>query len=353
MSTHAATTPARTDPGHAAGHVDAQGDIHHDSHGHSPHLAHHFDTTEQQISTGKLGMWCFLATEILMFGGLFVAYAVYRHNHPDVFLFAHKSLNTNLGAINTVVLLLSSFTMAMAVRAAAMNNRKQLKMLLILTFLGGIGFMGIKSKEYYDKWNKDLFPGAMNVFNTAFDKGTEVDTIKAKDKSIDYIEAHGVPAPGQAIPAANTGKDLDGAQSEGAQSEGAYAAGMHSAAAVQPVGWNYKDPNAGTSDAAKIVPPQSIPAGMAVENIGPKIVHYSDLSAGDRKNVNTFFSIYFMMTGLHAIHVIIGMGVIAWLYFRANEFSSEYFAPVDLGGLYWHLVDLVWIFLFPLLYLIH
>jgi len=118
----------------------------------------------------------------------------------------------------------------------------------------------------------------------------------------------------------------------------------------------FVDPNAGTGDAAKVVPPAGVPSGMiTVKYESHKPMHYDDLSDADKKNVNTFFSIYFMMTGLHAIHVAIGMVVIAWLYFRAaaGHFSPEYYAPVDLGGLYWHLVDLIWIFLFPLLYLIH
>jgi len=372
--------------------VDHKADHHQDAaHAHSPHLAHHFDTPEQQFSTGKLGMWAFLGTEILMFGGLFVAYAVYRHNHPDVFLFAHKSLDTNLGAINTVVLLLSSFTMAMGVRAAMLNKTAQLKFLLILTFLGGVGFMGIKSVEYYGKWNKNLFPGVMNAFNTGFKPGKDEsgkprDAAALMGNTINYIEHHGQKPGGEQKA---EGEAKSGAKSEGeAKQEGeakldlqstrdahapvdAHASGVaqesvdapatddahHGVApATQPVGWVFVDPNAGTGDAAKVVPPAGVPSGMiTVKYESHKPMHYDDLSDADKKNVNTFFSIYFMMTGLHAIHVAIGMVVIAWLYFRAaaGHFSPEYYAPVDLGGLYWHLVDLIWIFLFPLLYLIH
>src|SRR5690349_2491388 len=118
-------------------------DGHENGHGHNPHLAHHFDTPEQQFDSGKLGMWTFLATEILMFGGLFCAYAVYRHNHSEVFEFAHHFLNKTLGGVNTIVLITSSLTMAWGVRASQLGQIKLLIVLLALTILGGATFMGI------------------------------------------------------------------------------------------------------------------------------------------------------------------------------------------------------------------
>ena len=129
----------------------------HDGHGngHDPHLAHHFDTPEQQMASGKLGMWVFLATEILMFGGLFCAYSVYRHNHPEVFEFAHQYLDKTLGAINTLVLITSSLTMAWGVRLAQLGKQRGLITCLILTIIGGYGFMGIKSIEYKTKWERE------------------------------------------------------------------------------------------------------------------------------------------------------------------------------------------------------
>src|ERR1700689_1272273 len=109
---------------------------------HDPHLAHHFETPEQQYTSGKLGMWMFLGTEVLMFGGLFCAYSVYRHNHPDVFAFAaEKYLSIPLGALNTVILITSSLTMAWGVRAAQLNQQKLLKVCLLLTLLGAAGFL--------------------------------------------------------------------------------------------------------------------------------------------------------------------------------------------------------------------
>src|SRR5687768_17641107 len=119
----------------------------HDGHAHDPHLAHHFDTPEQQFASAKMRMWVFLGTEILMFGGLFCAYSVYRHNHPEVFIYGHHYLNKTWGAINTVVLLASSLTMAWGVRAAQLGQRTVLLVCLALTLAGGAGFMVIKTIE--------------------------------------------------------------------------------------------------------------------------------------------------------------------------------------------------------------
>ena len=143
-------------------------DTGHESHAHTPHLAHHFDTMEQQYDSGKLGMWVFLATELLMFGGLFCAYAVYRANHPEVFIYAHTFLNTTWGAINTCVLLASSLTMAWAVRCSQLNQRNALVALLLATLCGGAGFMMIKAVEYNHKFQEYLGPGQFNQYNLLF-----------------------------------------------------------------------------------------------------------------------------------------------------------------------------------------
>ncbi len=220
--------------------------------GHAPHLQHHFDTPEQQFDAGKLGIWLFLATEVLLFGGLFCAYAIYRASHPEIFVYAHQFLDKILGGTNTVILLCSSLTMAWAVRAAQLSQRKLLVALLSLTLLGGFGFMGIKFVEYQAKWEHGLLPGT-------------------------HFSPH-------------------------EEGEG-----------------------------------------------------HADASHGSRpSNTQIFFGIYFLMTGLHGIHVLVGMGAIAWLLVRSmkGHFGPEYFTPVDFVGLYWHLVDLIWIFLFPLFYLI-
>ncbi len=285
-----------------------------DASGANPYLKHHFETPAQQFDSAKLGMWLFLATEILLFGGLFCAYAVYRGNHPEVFLWAHHLLDTKLGAINTVVLLTSSLTMAWAVRCAQLNYRRGLIVLLALTFLGGCGFMGIKYVEYQAKWKHGLLWG------------------KRFGPDEHYVAEHfGEP---QAAPHASNGAEH---------------------APANPIEVKTL-PAPSTAEAGTFVPQRSVippaakgPAGPASD--APQV---EPLEARP-ENVHIFFGIYFLMTGLHGLHVLAGMGVLAWLLRRAirGDFSSAYFTPVDLGGLYWHLVDLIWIFLFPLLYLIH
>jgi len=226
----------------------------HGHHGHDddhhPFMQHHFDTAAQQESASKFGMWLFLATEVLMFSGLFLAYAIARYLYPDMMLKAHESLNIPLGSVNTVVLITSSLTMALAVRAAQTNNRKALVVNLWATIAFACVFLVVKYFEYSAKIEHMDLPGKL---------------YHATGDGV-YGDAVG-PYPG-----------------------------------------------------------------------GPQL----------------FFAIYFAMTGLHGIHVLIGIGVLIWLAIRSSKghFNSKYFTPVENVGLYWHLVDLVWIFLFPLLYLV-
>jgi cytochrome c oxidase subunit 3 len=224
---------------HAHGH---SGD---DGHGHDAHQQHHFATMEQQFDTTKIGMWLFLATEVLLFGGLFVGFGLMQGKYPREFFEAHHHLQRGFGALNTVVLLISSWTMVMAVSAAQKGDRKKQVLFLSLTIFCACIFLGVKYFEYSHKIHDGLLPGKY------YTHGHE-DLIK---------DTHG------------------------------YA---------------------------------------------------------------TFFSFYFMMTGLHGIHILAGIGLLSWILMRARrgEFSSSFFTPVDLVGLYWHLVDLIWIYLFPLFYLI-
>ncbi len=210
-------------------------------HGSKDFLQHHFADPGQQFAASKLGMWLFLVTELLLFGGLFVGYGIMHTRHPEAFQAAHVHLDRVLGMVNTVVLLLSSFTMAMAVACAQTNRRKLLVIFLAITLLFAGVFMCVKYFEYAHKFHEGLLPGK-------------------------YYSHAGDTVPGQFM----------------------------------------------------------------------------------------FFSFYFMMTGLHGIHVLAGMVVIAWILRRAlrGDFSDRYYTPVDLTGLYWHLVDIIWIFLFPLLYLV-
>ncbi|TWT45239.1 Cytochrome c oxidase subunit 3 [Phycisphaerae bacterium RAS1] len=312
--------------GHGAGGGDAHG------HGHNPFLAHHFETMSQQFDSGKLGMWLFLGTEILLFGGLFCAYAIWRGNHPEIFHAGHQHLNKTLGAINTVVLLLSSFTMAWAVRCAQTSNRNGLILGLTLTLLGGFGFMGIKYFEYSEKIAHGYRPG--KYYAPKHDAAhAATPAAAAGHAAAPAADAH-APAPA----AAASDGHASGAQTAAAGSE--HAATPPPAATPPAV--------AGGADAPKILPAAVAPGGLAAQPAG------AGHGGEDTPNVHLYFSIYFCLTGLHGIHVLAGMTVIAWLLMRSvrGDFSSAYFDPVDLGGLYWHLVDLIWIYLFPLLYLI-
>jgi len=232
MATETAPAPTETDAEHDH---------------HPAHLEHHFVSSEQQFDSAKLGMWVFLITEVLLFSGMFVAYAVFRQWNPEAFIAASGTLDQMWGTINTVVLLTSSLTVALSIHYIKQDKVKQCISYLLTTLgLAGV-FMVIKYVEYTSKFEHGIYPGA------AFD----------------------------------------------------------------PHGAHYEHL-----------------AGMAA--------------------VPQFFSIYFVMTGIHGLHVIIGMIVIGAIAFMAwrGSFSSEWYTPVELTGLYWHLVDIVWIFLFPLLYLI-
>ena len=205
------------------------------------YLQHHFEDADQQFEASTLGMWAFLVTEILFFGGLFLGYAIYRSSYPEAFAAASQLLDYRLGAVNTAVLICSSLTMVLAVRAAQMGNRRPLIIFLILTILLGSTFLGIKVVEYSHKFHEHLVPGPSFHFE-----------------------------------------------------------------------------------------------------------------GNDPQHAQLFFGFYFAMTGMHAFHMIIGIAILGVLVFKSwrGRFSPEYFTPVDITGLYWHFVDVVWIFLFPLLYLI-
>lgn len=358
---------------------------HDHEHAHSPFLAHHFDTPVQQFDAGKLGMWLFLATEILLFGGLFCAYAIYRRNHPEVFQYAHKVLDTNWGAINTVVLLVSSFTMAWAVHAAQRSQRSRLVLLLGLTFLGGVGFMVIKAIEYRDKFAH----GALWGVN--FDAEKVAHTVALHDGGHAPAAAGDSPthspgvsgaftdpggghnsagAQGAVMPAGgstgggDTHRAADPSQVTGHPAEAGVRPPEHGAgpAAAVPASGASAQPPAFPAPAPALAPvkladgqaPFETSAVLLAAPPAPGLVHEHAHSDAPN-NVHWFFGIYFAMTGLHGLHVLAGMAVIGWLFFRAvrGDFSADYFTPVDLGGLYWHLVDLIWIYLFPLLYLIH
>ena len=258
-----------------------------DAHGHAhaahhPALQHHFESMPQQKEAAVLGMWTFLITEILFFGGLFMAYMLYRIWYHDAFVAASSSITLFWGALNTVVLIGSSLTMALAVRSAQTSQRNATVVWLILTMILGTVFLGVKVIEYADKFEHHHVPGPDFVW-----------------------ESH---------PAGAEGGVVEGAAAQavgGAEHGPAAAPATHAAAAAS------RDPAL-------------------------------------QQHTQIFFSLYFTMTGLHALHMIIGialMMVITWMAWQ-GKFDAHYYTPVEMSGLYWHFVDIVWIYLFPLLYLI-
>ena len=208
------------------------------------HPAHHFRDAEHEVDSSKFGLWLFLCTEIVMFGGLFVGYAIFNSMYPEIFEVGSTFLDWKYGSVNTIVLLISSFTVVMAIHSAQVNNKKMVLVNLYLTLICAGIFMVIKYIEYSHKIHEGLLPG----------------------KFFSYA--------------------------------------------------------------------------------GPEVAGVESLPI--------YFSFYFCMTGLHGSHVLAGMGLIGWLIYRAHKghFGPKYYTPIECVGLFWHLVDLIWIYLFPLLYLV-
>jgi cytochrome c oxidase subunit 3 len=289
------------------------------------HLAHHFSRPEQQFDSAKLGMWIFLATEVLFFGSLFCAYAVFRRLNPEIFEYGHQFLDTTLGGINTAILITSSFAMAWAVRCAQLGKRTGLLVLLALTMLGGCGFLGIKYVEYKHKWEEGLLPG--HRFQPHMEGADDHESDESEEANVESVTGETVAA---------------GDVEESATGEAARPA----TSAATKVG------SAAGEDRTNLPPPGEAPGGLSRGELTRQREH-PPRSAPEKARI--FFGIYFTLTGLHGIHVLAGIFVIGWIFVRAwqGKYGREYYTPVDMVGLYWHLVDLVWIFLFPLLYLIH
>lgn len=341
---------------------------------HPPHLQHHFDTPVQQFDAGKLGMWLFLATEVLFFSGLFCAYAVYRSTHPEIFRVGHIFLNPVWGAVNTVVLIMSSFTMALGVWCAQTSRRIGLIICLSLTLIGAFAFMGVKGIEYTEKWQHGLLWGQnynptqheidVKIYGghggAAHDDGTH-----AMDAGGDSAEFADATAGGHGDAASHGDATSHGDAAAHAGEHGDATAESLQAQAVATLYDQVKQPSpyealkkAGVQFEETAVPEPNVadPSLALLPGDKAQAKHEEHVREYETaKNVHLFFGIYFAMTGLHGIHVLAGIGVIGWLLIGAikGRYTSEYYTPVDLVGLYWHLVDLVWIFLFPMLYLIH
>jgi cytochrome c oxidase subunit III len=234
---------------------------------HHPALVHQFDSMTQQKEASTFGMWVFLLTEIMMFGGLFAAYLIYRLKYYEAFKAGSTSIDVTWGFVNTLVLIGSSLTMALAVSAAHAGSKRLQQLFIVFTMILGTVFLGVKAIEYHQKYVEHHIPGM--GFNATGANGNEKGNIAKEIEERDHLPK------------------------------------------------------------------------LATEQIASQ--------------TEIFFSFYFAMTGLHALHMIIGLVMLTWLLVRASagQFGPEYYTPMELGGLYWHFVDIVWIYLFPLLYLIN
>ncbi len=378
----------------------AEPDTHgHDDHGHDhpAFLAHHFDTPEQQFDSGKLGIWLFLVTEVLFFSGMFCAYAIFRMTRPDVFEGCSQFLNTKLGAINTGVLLFSSLTMAWAVRCSQTEEHKKLTALLAATLSCAMVFLGVKSIEYSHKWGMGLLPAGYFTYNPnnphpeggtnwliwlclpfalllvgvviwlviSVVKGNKFQTACAMPLSVVCLSFFlGV----------GLGTILESGEAQGGH-DVAHADADHPAGAVDAAGSvvSQDETVVGGGVVRERLVKDASNTGLQDEFVARRT--QMELATGtvvtDRSDVadavsavpqevltpsraGVFFGIYYCMTGVHAIHILGGIGVLVWLLVRSirQDFNRQYFGPVDYVGLYWHLVDLIWIYLFPLLYLI-
>lgn len=284
---------------------------------HPPGLQHQFEDMKQQEESVSIGMWMFLVQEIMFFGGLFTVYLVFRSKFPMAFAAGSNHLDVVMGFANTLVLIVSSLTMALAVYYAQKSNRNMQVIMIVLTMIFGTVFLGVKVVEYTDKYNHGLVP------ISGFNKKIKGHGTKSGKHSSTFTLPFETKA--SAASAANN------AAEEHPNPKGEFM-------------W---------SDTSLVTQAQKGNYLTDAEKIG----YFSNgqIDANKfRDKVRIFFYIYFAMTGLHALHMIIGLGIMAWLLWKAwrGTFTHEYFTPVEMSGLYWHFVDIVWIFLFPLLYLL-
>jgi cytochrome c oxidase subunit 3 len=373
-------------------------------------LAHHFDTPEQQYDSGKLGIWLFLVTEVLFFSGMFCAYAIFRMMRPDVFQGCSEFLNTKLGAINTGVLLFSSLTMAWAVRCSQTEEHKGLTGMLAATLSCAMIFLGVKAIEYSHKWGMGLMPAGLyfydpanphpagqpnylaylcapfalaligvviwlivsilqkNEFQTAVAKpltvvclcffvGVGLGTVLESGAEESHAGAHHAAAAGD-----------DHASHDEPHAEHHEQAGTHASQDAEEEPSEQGDAsvlerlaseatNSGLQSELQARQQQAALASGAIVSDRSQItgpISSVEDNVMTKRKAGVFFSIYYCMTGVHAIHIIGGILFLTWLLVRSvrQDFNRQYFGPVDYVGLYWHLVDLIWIYLFPLLYLI-
>jgi len=301
-----------------ATHADT---LEHD-HYHPPGLQHQFEDMKQQEESVSLGMWLFLVQEIMFFGGLFTAYLVFRSRFPMAFAAGSNHLDAFLGGFNTLVLIVSSLTMALTVYYAQKGDRIKQVVLIVLTMIFGTVFLGVKAIEYTDKYNHGLVPitglnkkawageqHAATPFTFPFETKVSAAAVQPGTAEDKYVNPRGE------FLWKDTALVQMALDEQKADPDGNYLT------RAEQIGYFSN----GQIDANKF-----------------------------RDKVRMFFWIYFVMTGLHALHMIVGLGLMTWLGWKAwlGTYGPEYYMPVEMSGLYWHFVDIVWIFLFPLLYLL-
>jgi len=358
---------------HGGGH--GHGDGHGHGHG-SPFIQHHFDDAKHQFESGKLGIWLFLGQEILFFSALFVAYIVYRHHHPEVFAYAHKYLDVTMGAINTGVLIVSSLSAAWAVRAAQLNQQRLLVGCIVVTIACAFGFLGIKYLEYSHKahigtvfgkrFAPTVGPDGKEIELPGGDEGAEASAAEGAEaaaaQGTEASAAEGAEVSAAEGAEASAAEGTEAAAAEGAEAqpaEGAEAAAAEGAEAAAAEGAGASAAEGAEASAAEGAEASAAEGAEAAAAEGAEGGEagpgHGEAARLPPPNTGMFFTIYFAMTGLHGIHVLAGILVFIWLLVRAlkGHFTPEYYGPIDFAALYWHLVDLIWIFLFPLLYLIH
>ena len=299
-------------------------------HYHQPGLQHQFEDMKQQEESVSIGMWMFLVQEIMFFGGLFTVYLVFRSRFPMAFAAGSNHLDVVMGFANTLVLIVSSLTMALTVFFAQKGNRVLQVVFILLTMAFGVVFLGVKAVEYTDKYNHGLIP--VDGWNKVIPEGEHENTEHASTITLPFETK---------VSAAETAPEMEVSTTEKLTEVEEHHANPYGKFQIAE------------KDLELVEEAQTGNYLTRAEQIG----YFSNGKIDKTKftgKVQIFFWIYFVMTGLHALHMIIGLGVMLWLLWKAwlGTFTAEYFAPVEMAGLYWHFVDIVWIFLFPLLYLL-
>jgi cytochrome c oxidase subunit 3 len=286
---------------------------------HPPGLQHQFEDMKQQEESVSIGMWMFLVQEIMFFGGLFTVYLVFRSRFPMAFAAGSNHLDVVMGFANTLVLIVSSLTMALTVYFAQKGNRNMQVILILLTMMFGATFLGVKYFEYSDKYHHGLVP--ITGWNQ-----------KIKAPKEEKKESSAVVTPLET--------KVDAAETETKTEE-------HHANPRGDFQWH-------DEKGEKIVHEAREKGYLTVYEQNGYFTNGEYDNSKFTDKVRIFFWIYFVMTGLHALHMIVGLILMTWLVYKAwtGIYSAEYYSPVEISGLYWHFVDIVWIFLFPLLYLL-